>query len=373
MPPRKRALADSDSNVGVATTKPTKVSRAANASSPSGSRAAPGSIEAPPTIPTSAPVLAAASAPAPAPAPAPGSRTAQIPISYRIPMGPNGEFFMPTVMPKESVDHIHKIPMPDCWVVAIDATPDHSMTLNSREWWEQYGVVNRKKNISGKLASLYPDHPCVSSVRGLDISRFWILETLKRDQDSFQMHVYNDFSLYGQLEVLQNILIQFNQVYERNPNIQQLWPLLESVALFLNSGFIDLSMMDDPEQVGAIIEMLGYMTMATIEYIDNKLAPTQDLNLPNTGFITAMLVSWAWGVGIDFEDWADKATWLHRVLQRADRLNVTLVGVPGIDATLTAIRAVQVPGAVMRKWTDVRWATQDISYEGQFRRSPFCR
>jgi hypothetical protein len=60
--------------------------------------------------------------------------------------------------------------------------------------------------IAYQLASLHPDHAWVFSLLGGDRSQWWIQESLKRDQDEFEMHVYNDFSNYGNIEVLENIV-----------------------------------------------------------------------------------------------------------------------------------------------------------------------
>jgi hypothetical protein len=57
-----------------------------------------------------------------------------------------------------------------------------------------------------KLASLHPDWPWVTTVLGLEREQWWTQETLKRDQDDFNMHIYNDFSNYGMVEVMENIV-----------------------------------------------------------------------------------------------------------------------------------------------------------------------
>jgi hypothetical protein len=58
----------------------------------------------------------------------------------------------------------------------------------------------------GKLASLYPRHKWISSLLGQDRSRWWMQESFKRDPDSFDMYIYNDFAWYGKIEVFENIV-----------------------------------------------------------------------------------------------------------------------------------------------------------------------
>ncbi|RSL95379.1 hypothetical protein CEP52_012067 [Fusarium oligoseptatum] len=68
-----------------------------------------------------------------------GAQTQQPSRVRRIARGPKGEIFLPEIMPQECAKVIKDIPMPGGWVRGIDATPDRSMTLNSREWWEEFG------------------------------------------------------------------------------------------------------------------------------------------------------------------------------------------------------------------------------------------
>lgn len=117
-----------------------------------------------------------------------------------------------------------------------------------------------KANPNGKLASLHPDHVWVVSMLGRDRCRWWQLEALKRDQDDFGMYVYNDFSHYGKIEVIENIVrfffpckrtfllslqfLRFEQVLKkRDVNYNDIWPEMEGFALALNgllSEFISI-------------------------------------------------------------------------------------------------------------------------------------
>lgn len=243
-----------------------------------------------------------------------GAETRQTPRVRRISKGPKGEPFLPQVMPRECADVIKDIPMPGSWVNAIDAIPDRSMTLNSREWWEDHGpwlethkkklklsaadwkkkdealkkdaepvpddegnddwdfVCHFKPNLErrrdefdeeeeegdddeeddedddeddeedddeedgevgkgkgkgkakddgnkkpyGKLASLHPEWPWFFTELGRDRARWWTQEAMKRDQDSFGLHYYNDFTWYGALEVIENIVSLFTRLLHRS-------------------------------------------------------------------------------------------------------------------------------------------------------------
>jgi hypothetical protein len=232
--------------------------------------------------------------PAPAASPSPSS---SIPNTRRVPVGPNGEFFIPRTFPRESIKALDKMVVSKRWV-QIDGDPNHEFTLGNRRWWElnspwleankkSIGLTakhwkmreeafakgeprgddegdnpedfvcisppaleardseededededeeeeedeeNEEENeeaaeeakaskekakeeqcamhkVVGKLASLHPEHKWVSTMRGNERSKWWISELLKRDQDDFLMHVYNDFTWYGTIEVMENIV-----------------------------------------------------------------------------------------------------------------------------------------------------------------------
>lgn len=55
------------------------------------------------------------------------------------------------------------------------------------------------------LASLYPEHKWIVSCLGKDRAQWWIQEALKRDQDSFELHFYSNYSVYGKHEVVDNV------------------------------------------------------------------------------------------------------------------------------------------------------------------------
>ncbi|RFU77411.1 hypothetical protein TARUN_4828 [Trichoderma arundinaceum] len=223
-------------------------------------------------------------------APSPETATTANGPHRRVPLGPNGEYFIPQVFPHECFKAIGKMLLPPRWVNGIDATPDRELSLKSREWWElnspwleedsddeeedeeeededededeggedeeQNEKINasKKKNdkeanadvmamhkIVGELSSLHPDHIWVASMRGYERQRWWLMEIFKRDQDDFSMHIYNDFNYYGTIEVLENLFVNFEKVLKRKSHTSlELWQELEGFALLLNSRCVEI-------------------------------------------------------------------------------------------------------------------------------------
>ncbi|KAF7548739.1 hypothetical protein G7Z17_g6860 [Cylindrodendrum hubeiense] len=329
----------------------------------------------------------------------------------RISRGPNGEAFIPHIIPRECVDTIKKIGVPFSWISYVDATPGREMTLGDRVWWETHGPwleknktalklkaadwkkkdetmskdVPRKEdegnedfdficyplprdseddedeeedeeeeendeaggnkdagskdknNPVGKLASLHPDHPWVFSMLGQDRSRWWILEAMKRDQDEFGMHIYNDFSSYGKLEVLENIFLHFSAVCKRKASYQELWPEVEGLALVLRSDVSDFVMCDDGEKCGSMIKMVGHLVMTTLKSLKDQKVLTADSAIPNIGLVLAIFVQWAWQLAKDFS-WEEESSWVHPVVEMAEKAQITLAGPPGFEENLEEIK-----------------------------------
>ncbi|KAL5085921.1 hypothetical protein Trisim1_009834 [Trichoderma cf. simile WF8] len=89
----------------------------------------------------------------------------------------------------------------------------------------------------GKLASQHPEHLWVISLGGFERYRWWSQEICKRNQDDYSMHIYNDFSWYGVIEVLENMFVQFERVLKsKNHEPLDVWREIEGLAWLLNGG-----------------------------------------------------------------------------------------------------------------------------------------
>ncbi len=57
-----------------------------------------------------------------------------------------------------------------------------------------------------KPADKYPEHKWIMTKAGFELLMKWVEEQEKRDQDNFDMYIYNDFSAYGTKEVMDNMV-----------------------------------------------------------------------------------------------------------------------------------------------------------------------
>lgn len=418
-----------------------------------------------------------------------GAQTQQPSRAPRIARGPKGEIFLPEIMPRECAEIIKDIPMPGSWVRGIDATPDRSMTLNSREWWEEFGpwleqhkkklklsaadwkkkdealkkdyepvseddgiedwdficcsrpnVESRRDEYDGeeeddddedddedeeedeeeeeesregndkdkgkgkdkgkkqpekkpidKLASLHPEWPWVFTVLGRDRLRWWIQEATKRDQDSFGLHYYNDFTWYGALEVVENIVSWPTHWLHRSAKAWNRFQLstpplslrraiatggqrsrvssLVFTAPFSNSkvrATVIHSMFpcsifivcDDGQRCGKVIELIGYLAVAAMEALKKEGVFKPDSEIRNLGLVLAMFIQWGHGeLPYGFEE--ELCSWAYKLLDMADEAGIDLTGPPRYEKAIKKIIDERNRKAkAMKKWDNVNWATK---------------
>jgi hypothetical protein len=95
---------------------------------------------------------------------------------------------------------------------------------------------NGKSCLCTKSSSEHPEHPYTLSLGGVQkFSTTAILCSL-RNPDMFDMYIYNDFYGYGLLEVVGNLLLDFD---EAKDDWKQQWFICEAMTLFFHR--IDLA------------------------------------------------------------------------------------------------------------------------------------
>ena len=57
-----------------------------------------------------------------------------------------------------------------------------------------------------KPAADYPEHKWVVTKHGFELMQEWNVQQAKRNQDCFDMHIFNDFNGYGTCEVIENMV-----------------------------------------------------------------------------------------------------------------------------------------------------------------------
>ncbi|KAF4981770.1 hypothetical protein FZEAL_2492 [Fusarium zealandicum] len=214
-----------------------------------------------------------------------------------------------------------------------------------------------------KFASLHPEWPWFFTMKGEDRGKWWVQEALKRDQDDFDMHFYNDFTWYGALEVIENIFAQFSDVLKSKATYRDIWPEVEGLALALRSNNLEFAMCDDSERCAKVIELVGYLAITVIDALKKENVFTPDSDIRNLGLVLCLLMRWGWEqhTSYDFED--ENSSWVYKIIDMADEAGVKLVGPPKFDEELDQMRSQRAEKATkMNRWNSVNWTNKLKSY-----------
>ncbi|KAM0247173.1 hypothetical protein ACHAP5_004252 [Fusarium lateritium] len=210
-----------------------------------------------------------------------------------------------------------------------------------------------------KLASLHPDWPWSFTMRGIDRCDWWQQEALKRNQDEFDMHIYNDFTGYGMHEVMENI---FGSVFKPKASYRDFWPEVEGMAMVLRSGLIDYMMCDDPDKCESISEMVGYLTLATIDALKKQDVFKPDSEIRNLGTVLFMLIRWG-REQIDYDFSEECCSWIYKVIDLAEEANVQLAAPHNFDKAYDEIVDNRDKRAKkMKRWDKVSWPAKVKAY-----------
>ncbi|KAH7134276.1 hypothetical protein EDB81DRAFT_803549 [Dactylonectria macrodidyma] len=214
---------------------------------------------------------------------------------------------------------------------------DEEVEEEGEEPAEKAAKGSRGEEFVGKLASLHPDRVWVFSLLGQDRFQWWLLESLKRDQDEFMMHVYSHFSHYGKFEVMENIFLHFNSVNTAKAKANVLWPELEGIALLLNCDIIDFFMSDDADKANATIEMVGHLVISVLNSLKKEGLLTANSSIPNIGLVLAIFVDWVATLA-SICSWEDSTSWVHVVLKMAEDAQIKLSGPPRYAESLKTVQ-----------------------------------
>lgn len=111
--------------------------------------------------------------------------------------------------------------------------------------------------------------------------------------DMWDVYIYNDFTGYGEIELLENTVNAFEKEWKkaRGRKSEELFWRVEALALFLFGGQREWMMCDDGERVSALRRLIASMFLETFLLLkkDNLLAP--DSPLKNIGFVAALIAN----------------------------------------------------------------------------------
>jgi hypothetical protein len=185
----------------------------------------------------------------------------------------------------------------------------------------------------------------------------WQSERLKRCQDEYGVYFYNDYSGYGMMECVDNILLALDkELSKKRVNSAALWALVEGLGLFFGCGenVNEWYMCDDGDGVTDRIEMLGVGLLTMIQKLlenDFSRAPAEGTALE---WENALITLGLWLVFAN--DWDavgggdGSAGWTTRLVELAELM--------GIDGEACGVESVK------EAWREVKDAMREKEEEG---------
>ncbi|KAJ9297984.1 hypothetical protein DTO271G3_4205 [Paecilomyces variotii] len=171
----------------------------------------------------------------------------------------------------------------------------------------------------------HPDHPYTFSVGG--IQKYNTIATMcsLRDPDMFDMYIYNDFAGYGLLEMVGNLLLDFE---EAKDDWKQQWYICEATTLFFhNYNPMPLFMIDDGEGLDMFLHCVRTMFLAMMATLERNNLLKPDSEIKNLGMVMGLAIRLD-AYAEDLDSFEDLPKYLHAY---AAKHNIVLVDVPEDD------------------------------------------
>lgn len=142
-----------------------------------------------------------------------------------------------------------------------------------------------------------------------------------RCPDMFEMYIYNDFEGYGQIEMIENLIVAHDKLLKKGTDTKDLWTQMVSFGLFLTNAELDaVSMVDDGERYFELMELVGLAFLSALNELDlvGKLGP--DSEFKDIPFIMGAFVNVA--AEHDSEDTGD---WTQYIVRYAIDKKIDLI------------------------------------------------
>ncbi|KAF2813464.1 uncharacterized protein BDZ99DRAFT_460703 [Mytilinidion resinicola] len=194
--------------------------------------------------------------------------------------------------------------------------------------------IEENKKYSEATPEEVPEWPWVVTKMGNYLVNEYTDQAQRRDQDNFDMYVYNDFTGYGLQEVVENQLVAFHEEYtKKDSDPHRVFVHMEAMAiwLFINelAPWVGL---DDGDRLCATVDAIGRALLTALNALERADLLKPDSKVKNLPMVLSMFLSLASdldGTGAMERDMlgADKdQTWPHAVVAYARAHDIDLKG-----------------------------------------------
>lgn len=199
-------------------------------------------------------------------------------------------------------------------------------------------IQNEGEKYKGQPAEKFPSHLWIISRQAEKLLTKYMIEAAKRDQDSFGMYIYNDWSGYGLQEVIENQLTAINLLMRKKPvPAVDLWVHFSALAHWLiDTELGPWMMMDDGQRWSDTVAMIGITTLSVLNQLERANLLRKDSPLKDLGLVLALIGKFSWecfdirGGEIPFISQEREEAWPYKIVQYGRTHNIPIVGVHGV-------------------------------------------
>ncbi|KAJ5815648.1 hypothetical protein N7474_007425 [Penicillium riverlandense] len=211
-----------------------------------------------------------------------------------------------------------------------------------------------------KSAAEYPDHPWIFTFAGQQKFLTSMIQLSLRNPDCFGMYVYNDSYGWGIMEVVENLLVDFE---EAEGNWKEQWAMCEAIALFwLRGDPTPLYMVDDGDHVNQLADLIGAMFLSMLATLGRNGLLKEESEVKNLGMIMGLYIR------IGFDDTLDFDNLSARVFAYATKNNIKLGGLKKLQSRVDDLQAevdkITLPASEAKNNDPWDWKKLLNSYEG---------
>lgn len=210
------------------------------------------------------------------------------------------------------------------------ARPYYASEVESDDEDEEEPEDEAKRSMFNKLAANHPEWPYTIMAESWRRLCDWTRRSSYCNPQLFNMYIYTDFEAYGILELLENLIIDFNGAFEEK-DINKMWSILATLANWLNHESSQAWVsVDDSERAANTFQVVGCAFLTALHLIDREGELKQDSKFRDLGLVMALFLQAGASTPEDFMDWAPK------IILYAKRAGIDLTkqGVQGLEKTI---------------------------------------
>ncbi|KAK7923468.1 hypothetical protein PG985_007539 [Apiospora marii] len=163
---------------------------------------------------------------------------------------------------------------------------------------ERLYLAQRGKKLLGEPVAEHPEHRWFAFWQTWKLFVGWHEGAQWCDPDSFGMYVYNDFHGYGLQEVIERMLVAFNDQFKKKERdeatINHMWAVVAAAVHWLTTEELGPWMgYDDAERIGETIQGIGDMLLTMLNELDRAGELKADSRLKDLPLVMAWYLEWS--------------------------------------------------------------------------------